>query len=97
MTLNCSAHNCIHNNHGACYAGGITISGSHASKSSNTRCATFAEGDGSLTNVSSNDFTTSNDISCKAVNCFYNSNHTCVADGVHINNENTNCDTFIIK
>ena len=34
MTLNCSACNCIHNNSGTCYAGQITISGSHSSKSS---------------------------------------------------------------
>ena len=97
MTLNCSACNCIHNNSGTCYAGQITISGSHSSKSSNTHCSTFSEGEGNLTNLSSNYFTTSNDIACKATNCYYNNQCTCVADSVHIHDKNANCDTFIIK
>lgn len=95
MTLNCSAYNCIYNNSGACYAGRITISGLSASKSSNTYCSTFSEGKGNLTNISSNYFTTSNDITCKAVHCYHNYEGTCIADSVHINDNHIQCDTFI--
>ena len=98
MTLNCSAHSCMYNNSGACYAGRITVSGVHASNSSGTNCATFSEGNGNLSNnISSNYFTTSNDITCKAGNCHYNDEGTCVAESVHINNDNIQCDTFISK
>ena len=62
---------------------------------SNTHCSTFSESNGNLTNLSSNYFTTSNDIICKAVNCHYNANHTCTADSVHVNDSHVNCDTFI--
>ena len=68
MTLNCSAYNCTYNQSGTCYAGKITISGTKATNSSNTHCSTFSESNGNLTNLSSNYFTTSNDIICKAVN-----------------------------
>ena len=95
MTLNCSAYNCTYNKSGTCYAGKITISGTKATNSSNTHCSTFSESNGNLTNLSSNYFTTSNDIICKAVNCHYNANHTCTADSVHVNDSHVNCDTVI--
>ena len=97
MTLNCSAHNCMYNNSGTCYAGKIIVSGVHASKSSNTYCATFSEGDKNLSNLSSNYFTTSGDIACEAKKCHYNEEGICVAESVHINKKNTQCDTFICK
>ena len=97
MTLNCSAYNCIYNNSGACYAGRITISGSNAHSSSKTHWSTFSEGKDNLTNLSSNYFTTSNDINCKAVHCNYNVEGTCTADSVHINDNHVQCDTFINK
>lgn len=95
MTLNCSAYNCTYNHSGACYAGKITITGANASSSSKTFCSTFSEGKGNLTNLSSNYFTTSNDITCKAVHCHYNAGYTCTADSVHINDNHVHCDTFI--
>lgn len=70
------------------YVGKITIS-------SDTHCSTFLENNGNLTNLYSIYFTTSNDITCKAVNFHYNSNHTCTADSVHVNDSHVNYDTFI--
>lgn len=96
MTLDCSACKCVYNSSGVCYAGKITISGLHSSKSSNTHCATFSQEE-NLTNLSSNYFTTSNDIACEATNCYYNNQYTCIADSVHINDKNANCDTFISR
>lgn len=97
MTLNCDVHKCIYNNYGTCYAGGIQISGANATSTSNTTCATFVPSDSneSLSNNTSNTFTTSSDINCKAVKCSYNSNHVCTANSVHINLDNATCDTFI--
>ena len=95
MTLNCSADNCVYNNSGTCYAGKIIVSGVDASSSVGTCCAMFSSGNNSLTNLSSNCFTTSKDIDCKAKRCYYNEEGTCVAESVHINHENAQCDTFI--
>ncbi len=97
MTLNCSVENCIHNNCGTCYAGKITISGSHASNSSNTHCSTFTQGKDNLNNISSNLFTTSNDITCKALSCYYNDESTCTADGINVCGDKANCSTFVSK
>lgn len=97
MTLNCSVDNCVYNNCGICYAGNIKISGSKASTTSGTTCATFTPQDNSnnFNNNTSNTFTTSSDIECMAKKCNYNSACTCTAPNVQINFNNASCDTFI--
>lgn len=96
MTLNCSAENCIYNTSGICYAGGILVQGSNASTTDGTSCATFNDNPNDLMNCTSNSFTTSSDIDCKAEKCKYNSIGTCTAPRVQINFDNASCDTFII-
>lgn len=95
MTLNCFAYNCTYNNNGACYAGNITITGANTSSSVKTHCSNFSKSNGSLSNLTSNYFTTSNDITCKATHCSYNAEYTCTASSVNINASNACCDTFI--
>lgn len=95
MTLNCSADNCIYNNSGICYAGGIEVQGASASTTTGTKCATFNSNKNDFRNCTSNSFTTSGDIDCKAAKCKYNSLGTCTAPSVQINYNNANCDTFI--
>lgn len=95
MTLNCSADNCIYNNSGICYAGGIEIQGHTASTSTGTTCATFNSNKSDLMNASNSILTTSTDIRCKAKKCKYNSLEICTAHSVQINYRNANCDTFI--
>ncbi|WP_164489015.1 MULTISPECIES: DUF1540 domain-containing protein [unclassified Romboutsia] len=99
MTLNCSVHNCVYNTSGTCYAGSIEILGSDATSTKNTTCATFTPEDSnrSFSNNTSNTFTTSSDIKCKAKKCTYNSDYICTATSVHINLNNACCDTFICK
>lgn len=99
MTLNCSAGNCIYNNSGICYAGNIEVHGTKATSTSETTCSTFISKDkgNSLSNNTSNTFTTSTDIYCKAKKCNYNSNQTCTAPSVQINYNNASCDTFILE
>ena len=99
MTLNCSAGNCIYNSSGICYAGNIEVHGAKATTTSETTCSTFVSKDkwNSLSNNSSNTFTTSTDIHCKAKKCNYNSNQTCTAPSVQINYNNASCDTFILE
>lgn len=98
MTLNCSANNCIYNKSGVCYAGNIQIIGEKATTTSNTSCSTFQEKDNNnFTSCSSNNFTTSSDILCKAKKCNYNSDEICTADSVQINYNNASCDTFICQ
>ena len=96
MTLNCNAHNCTYNNSGTCYAGSIKVVGPDATSTSNTTCSTFtSEENHSMTNITSNYFTTSSDINCKAKNCNYNSDCTCTAPSVLINLDNASCETFV--
>lgn len=95
MTLNCSANNCLYNNSGICYAGNIKIYGTNATTTSNTTCSTFVPQNNSLSNQTSNTFTTSSDIACNAGKCNYNSCGTCTASSVQINFNNASCDTFI--
>ncbi len=95
MTLNCSADNCIYNNSGICYAGNIEVQGASASTTTGTKCGTFNSNKSDLMNCTSNSFTTSTDIDCKAKKCNYNSNGTCTAPSVQINYTNASCDTFI--
>lgn len=96
MTLNCNAHNCAYNNSGTCYAGSIKVVGENANSTSYTKCSTFTLVDNNnLSNITSNYFTTSSDINCKAKKCNYNSNSTCTAPSVLINMNNATCDTFI--
>lgn len=99
MTLNCSAGSCIYNNSGICYAGNIEVHGTKATSTSETTCSTFISKDkgNSLSNNTSNTFTTSTDIYCKAKKCNYNSNQTCTAPSVQINYNNASCDTFILE
>ena len=97
MTLNCSADNCVYSNSGICYAGSIKVNGVDASTTTGTTCATYTpkNNENSLSNNSSNTFTTSTDIDCKARKCNYNSDGTCTAASVQINHNNASCDTFI--
>ena len=99
MTLNCSAGNCIYNNSGICYAGNIEVHGTKSTSTAETTCSTFISKDkgNSLSNNTSNTFTTSTDIHCKAKKCNYNSNQTCTAPSVQINYNNASCDTFILE
>ena len=100
MTLNCSAGNCIYNNSGICYAGNIEVHGTKATYLLlKLHALLFISKDkgNSLSNNTSNTFTTSTDIHCKAKKCNYNSNQTCTAPSVQINYNNASCDTFILQ
>lgn len=99
MTLNCSAYNCTYNNSGTCYAGSIQVAGDNDLTTDSTICSTFTPADAnkSFANTTSNSFTTSSDINCKARKCTYNNNHTCTASSVQINLDNASCSTFVCK
>lgn len=94
--LNCSASNCAFNNSGACYAGGINVSGRQATTTSNTTCASFQDkATAGFTNCSTDcDCVGTEDIKCSACNCKHNANECCKASNVQINAQNASCETF---
>ncbi|MBO3446312.1 MULTISPECIES: DUF1540 domain-containing protein [Clostridia] len=97
--LNCMAHNCAFNKSGDCYASHIKIEGFDAAITPETYCDTFKNGSYfNLSNYSGEtSLTSTQDISCSAVNCTYNINGGCNASHVDINFENSSCETFIAK
>ena len=97
--LNCSATNCAHNNGGNCYAGGINVAGSSATTTSNTCCSSFVDkSNAGFTNCGDGcKCTKTNNISCQAGNCKYNSLGACTANSVQINAQSASCETVICE
>lgn len=97
--LNCLANNCAFNKSGNCYASHIKVEGFDAAITPETYCDTFRnESYFNLSNYSGEtSLTSTQDISCSAINCTYNINGGCNASHVDINFENSSCETFISK
>ena len=98
--LECSVENCMHNSDNCCCKGSILVDGYDARDAEETCCASFDENKGG---VFSNLFKTPEtklDVSCDAVNCCYNEDKRCEADGISIcgsgacDCEETCCRTF---
>lgn len=94
--LGCSASNCAHNKGGACYAGGINVSGNQATTTSSTTCSSFQDkSSGGFTSCGDScNCVGTNNINCSACNCKHNANNSCTASNVQINAQNASCETF---
>ncbi|MDR0879811.1 MAG: DUF1540 domain-containing protein [Clostridioides sp.] len=96
--LSCSATKCAYNNGNACYAGSIQVDGRQALTTGETRCASYTESSGALTNsVGSGEQVTAGEICCAASSCTYNQNQLCKAKSVKINDYTASCETFATK
>lgn len=97
--LNCLAHNCSFNKSGNCYASHIKVEGYDAHITPETYCDTFRNSSAfSLSNYTGEtSLTSTQDISCSAINCTYNIHGGCNASHVDINFENSSCETFIMR
>lgn len=117
--LNCSARNCAHNEGGLCGAGYILVEGVGSTTSSDTFCSNFIEGNANNDNMVTNNtnylsqltdmfYSMENirvnpDVSCHAVNCFYNLAGRCEAREITVTGdrvaqkEETACETFISR
>lgn len=97
-TFYCKASSCAHNDSGECMAGAIRISGSEATKTPETRCATFIEEGGygfdNYAHHYDDSKTKISNIKCAAVNCKFNEETDCLARNILINAANYSCDTF---
>ena len=100
-TFYCKATNCAHNKEAECMAGAISIAGSHATKTSETTCATFIEEGGygfdNYAEHYDNSKTKISNIKCAASNCKFNEGGECFARNVLINAANASCYTFEIE
>lgn len=94
--LNCLANNCAFNKSGSCYAAHIKIEGFDAAITPETYCDTFRNDSSfSMSNYAGKTtLTNSQNISCSANNCTYNTSGGCNASHVDINFENSSCETF---
>ena len=97
--LHCSSSNCSFNKGGNCYASNIKVEGFDASITPETYCNTFKDSAefGFSNNADPASLTNTQNISCSAENCSYNSCGGCNASHVDINFSNNSCETFIMK
>lgn len=97
--LHCSATDCAFNKTGSCYASQIKVEGFDAVVTPETFCDTYR--DKSSLNLSNyngeTELTSTQNISCTAKNCRYNTFGSCNASHVDINFENSSCETFICR
>ena len=98
--LKCGVDNCSYNQDKYCCKGDIMVGGTHADRSADTCCESFAQKrEGSYTSSLEHPCRTIS-IDCEAVKCVYNSNYKCHAEHVDIkgggacNCTETECGTF---
>lgn len=97
--LSCLATNCAFNKENSCYACHIKVEGFDAAITPETYCDSFRNDNSfSLSNYSgTTNLTSTQNISCSAVNCTYNISGGCSASHVDINFENASCETFRLR
>ena len=97
--LRCSARNCMYNDDQLCSRSDIEIGGQDASRPNETRCESFKERSGSMTN-SVGQASEDTDVKCHATNCDFNENCKCHAEEIGIAGSNactcgeTECASF---
>lgn len=97
--LRCSARNCMYNDDQLCSRSDIEIGGQDASRPNETRCESFQERSGSMTN-SVGQASEDTDVKCHATNCDFNENCKCHAEEIGIAGSNactcgeTECASF---
>ena len=97
--LHCSATDCAFNKTGSCYASQIKVEGFDAKITPETYCDTYREGNSfNMSNYhGETELASTQNISCTAKNCRYNTNGSCNASHVDINFENSRCETFVSR
>ncbi len=99
VLLQCSVHNCVHNNSNYCNLNQITIGGSNTYQPDGTNCENFINKSSALTNSISINTPYSN-VNCNAEQCIYNKKLKCTANSIDISgytsstSEETSCATF---
>ena len=83
VLLQCSVHNCVHNNSNYCNLNQITIGGSNTYQPDGTNCENFINKSSALTNSISINTPYSN-VNCKAEQCIYNKKLKCTANSIDI-------------
>lgn len=97
--LKCSVKNCMYNDEQLCSKGDIMIGGQDASKPNETRCESFRERTGSMTNSVGHP-SREIEVGCQATNCRFNENCKCSANEIGIAGSNacscaeTECASF---
>ena len=102
--IKCGSLDCAYNDKsGKCFARNISIDGRSAQTTSETRCSTYTPDGSRFQNMEfANDFmdlgaakaADTQNITCSAMNCFFNKNRSCTASNVEINPTDASCDTF---
>ncbi len=82
-TLNCSVKNCMYNEDRLCAKGNITVGGQTAAKPNETRCESFRERTGSMTNAVGRP-SKEIDVRCYASKCDFNEACKCCAARIGI-------------
>jgi len=104
--LDCSVKTCYYNKENKCCLDGIRVKGANADDSCSTACGSFREG-GSEGFKSSCECdmkpSEKSQVQCEAVNCVYNEEKRCAANGIDISGmqakkfSDTECKTFKMK
>ncbi len=99
--LICTVENCSYNADHLCALDRIHVSGSNAQESHSTSCRSFVNRSESFSNCSACGTPSKHtDIACEAVNCTYNEEYRCYADGIDVcgcgshTSKGTQCATF---
>ena len=100
--LNCSVETCAYNENNGCCINAIHVGSTVATKSSSTYCGSFHHRNMEISNDVK--FPKNNVyVHCKALNCIYNSDLKCNAEGINIVGgqvyqcEESDCATFVYK
>ncbi len=100
--LTCNATYCASNKDNLCCRPAIKVQGQQAEMPSDTRCQSFTEkGKNEVSNATHFAVTNNElEVKCTAMNCIYNKNGDCHAEGIHINGagarsfSETECSSF---
>ncbi|MGN0664555.1 MAG: DUF1540 domain-containing protein [Negativibacillus sp.] len=102
--LTCNAAHCASNKDNCCCRPAIKVQGQHAEMPCDTRCQSFTEKGEEISN--STHFDTVNnslEVKCTAMNCVFNQEGDCKAEGIHINGagarsySETECSSFSLQ
>lgn len=102
--LTCNASNCASNKNNCCCRPAIKVQGQQAKTPCDTRCQSFTEKGHEISNSTHFDQPNNSlDVKCSAMNCTFNKEGSCAAEGIHINGagarsySETECSSFSPK